>query len=253
MVVLDPSNIDNDVIEASRGRHLEAEPNISVSKKRKGAVTKKTSGKTATLAADDEGASKKKGARVSQTLDRFSKVMRTSTVASWHLRHICEHYRIETGVKTRIPIIVETIDTPIVNPAANKRDPIERGLSFYLGGAIIESVQPNLQCGSHERVAAFPYSLASEKYDVPWEARERKFQSKRRVEGKCPKWHKYWFLAKDAILDEVRTTFSTIHTTLEYEELPESIEGLKKLEDGFLETLALDIFCDPDVLVKAGL
>ncbi|GAA0164799.1 hypothetical protein LIER_20349 [Lithospermum erythrorhizon] len=34
---------------------------------------------------------------------------------------------------------------------------------------------------------------------------------------------------------------------------PEVAMGLKKLEEGFLETLALDVFCDPDVLIKAGL
>ncbi|GAA0158801.1 hypothetical protein LIER_15737 [Lithospermum erythrorhizon] len=67
------------------------------------------------------------------------------------------------------------------------------------------------------------------------------------------RWHKYWFLAKDAFSDEVCSSFSTVHTTLEYEESPELAEGLKRLEEGFPETLVLDIFCDSDVLVKAGL
>ncbi|GAA0163185.1 hypothetical protein LIER_39545 [Lithospermum erythrorhizon] len=44
------------------------------------------------------------------------------------------------------------------------------------------------------------------------------------------RWHKYWFLVKDAFSDEVCTSFSTIHTTLEVEEFPEVAEGLKKLE-----------------------
>ncbi|GAA0160089.1 hypothetical protein LIER_16724 [Lithospermum erythrorhizon] len=34
---------------------------------------------------------------------------------------------------------------------------------------------------------------------------------------------------------------------------PELVVGLKKLEEGFPETLALDVFCDPDVFIKAGM
>ncbi|GAA0155368.1 hypothetical protein LIER_13115 [Lithospermum erythrorhizon] len=67
------------------------------------------------------------------------------------------------------------------------------------------------------------------------------------------RWHKYWFLAKDAFSDEVRYSFSTVPTTLEYEETPELAEGLKKLEDGFHETITMDVFYDPDVLIKPGL
>ncbi|GAA0138369.1 hypothetical protein LIER_00127 [Lithospermum erythrorhizon] len=67
------------------------------------------------------------------------------------------------------------------------------------------------------------------------------------------RWHKYWFLTKDVFSDEVRSSFSIIHTILEYEETSELAEGLKKLEGGFPQTLALDVFYDPDVLVKAGL
>ncbi|GAA0147831.1 hypothetical protein LIER_07437 [Lithospermum erythrorhizon] len=67
------------------------------------------------------------------------------------------------------------------------------------------------------------------------------------------RWHKYWFIVKDAFLEEVHSTFSTIHTTLEVEESPEIFERLNKLEDGFPKTLALDILCDPDVPIKAGL
>ncbi|GAA0149048.1 hypothetical protein LIER_08320 [Lithospermum erythrorhizon] len=67
------------------------------------------------------------------------------------------------------------------------------------------------------------------------------------------RWHKFWFLAKDAFSDEICTTFYTVHTTLEYEESPKLEVGLKKLEDGFPENLALDIFYDLDVLIKVGL
>ncbi|GAA0173450.1 hypothetical protein LIER_41527 [Lithospermum erythrorhizon] len=42
-------------------------------------------------------------------------------------------------------------------------------------------------------------------------------------------------------------------TTLEYEETLELFVGLKKLEEGFPKILALDVFCDLDVLIKAGL
>ncbi|GAA0159308.1 hypothetical protein LIER_16118 [Lithospermum erythrorhizon] len=52
---------------------------------------------------------------------------------------------------------------------------------------------------------------------------------------------------------ERRPTFSTIPTILEYEETPALAVGLKKLEDGFPETIALDVFYNPDVLIKAGL
>ncbi|GAA0167519.1 hypothetical protein LIER_22437 [Lithospermum erythrorhizon] len=54
-----------------------------------------------------------------------------------------------------------------------------------------------------------------------------------------------------------RTTFSLLfplsHTTLEYEETPELAEGLKKLEDGFPKTIAIDLFYDPDFLIEARL
>ncbi|GAA0149049.1 hypothetical protein LIER_08321 [Lithospermum erythrorhizon] len=51
----------------------------------------------------------------------------TSDVALGHLRYLREHYGIDTGVKTRIPIAGETIDAPMVNPAAKGGDPMERG------------------------------------------------------------------------------------------------------------------------------
>ncbi|GAA0164271.1 hypothetical protein LIER_43675 [Lithospermum erythrorhizon] len=67
------------------------------------------------------------------------------------------------------------------------------------------------------------------------------------------RWHKFWFLVKDAFSDEVRYYFCTVHTNLEYEESPELAEGLKKLEEGFPETLPMDVFCDLDFLIKVGL
>ncbi|GAA0154929.1 hypothetical protein LIER_12772 [Lithospermum erythrorhizon] len=114
--------------------------------------------------ANDEGASKKKGTRVSQTPQGFRKVTTISSIATGHLRHIRDHYRIETRVKTTIPLLVKP-------------------------STLLWSILP-LRKGTQWRREYESYELA---------------------------------------------------------------EGLKRLEEGFPETLDLDIFCDKDILIKVGL
>ncbi|GAA0138371.1 hypothetical protein LIER_00128 [Lithospermum erythrorhizon] len=116
------------VTEASHGRHVATET-IQLSKKRKRATDKRPSKKVATPAADGEEASKKKGPRVSQTLEGFRKVTETSAVATCHLRHIRDHYGVETVVRMRIPFAGENIDAPLVHPAAGRGDPMDRVLN----------------------------------------------------------------------------------------------------------------------------
>ncbi|GAA0159942.1 hypothetical protein LIER_16611 [Lithospermum erythrorhizon] len=246
---------------------MEAETNVSVSKKHKQVTTNKASGKAMAPAANDEGASKKKGTRESQTFEGFRKVTSASAVDTGHLRHIRDHYRIETGVKTRIPLAGQTIDALMVNPTAKKGYPIEKGyipiswefLNYGLRLPASSFVNSDLTAIDHTpsqlgpfgystwltRVASsLPHSLSQER-NILYHGKPGKASPSR--------WHKYWFLAKDAFSDKVHSSFSTVHTTLGYEESPELAEGLKRLEEGFPETLVLDIFCDPDVLIKAGL
>ncbi|GAA0139880.1 hypothetical protein LIER_01340 [Lithospermum erythrorhizon] len=113
----------------SGGRDEEAETFAAgLSKKRKRATAKKTTAKVVTPDTGAEGVSKKtKGPGVSQTLEGFIKVTGTSAIALGHLRHIRDFYKIETGVKARIPFAGETIDTPMVDPAAAESDLMESG------------------------------------------------------------------------------------------------------------------------------
>ncbi|GAA0158800.1 hypothetical protein LIER_15736 [Lithospermum erythrorhizon] len=131
-----------EITGASREGYVEVEV-VQMSKKRKRATTKKASGKAAAPTTGNEETSKKKGARVSQTLEGFRKVTVTSVVASGHLIHIHEHYRIETGVKTRIPLANETIDAPMVNPAAIKGPDGEGIYSNMLG---VSQLWPSPPC-----------------------------------------------------------------------------------------------------------
>ncbi|GAA0152476.1 hypothetical protein LIER_10949 [Lithospermum erythrorhizon] len=67
------------------------------------------------------------------------------------------------------------------------------------------------------------------------------------------RWHKYWFMAKDAFSDDVPYTFSINYTTVEAEDSEVTKAEFQKLVDGFPKPLPLKTFCDPDVVVKAGL
>ncbi|GAA0184387.1 hypothetical protein LIER_31675 [Lithospermum erythrorhizon] len=48
----------------------------------------------------------------------------------------------------------------------------------------------------------------------------------------------------DTFSDDVRQTFSFVHTSLGLEESPEVSEGLKKLDERFPKALPLDVFCE---------
>ncbi|GAA0146936.1 hypothetical protein LIER_06763 [Lithospermum erythrorhizon] len=226
---------------------------VQLSKKRKRTITKKPLGKL---------------------MPPLHAVTATSAVASGHLRHICEHYRIETGVKTRIPLAHETIDAPLVNPAANKGDPIEKGytpicwefLNYGLrlpASSFVNSVLTAIDCTPSQlgpfswatlttfqvgclsmgvvpslnlflRIFNVAHTGVLLHFHTRSQARYMLYHGK---PGKASPslWHKYRFLAKDAFSDEVHSSFSIVHTMLVYEESPELDEGLKKLEEGFLK------------------
>ncbi|GAA0147832.1 hypothetical protein LIER_07438 [Lithospermum erythrorhizon] len=70
--------------------------------------------------------------RLALLVASFGKVTATSAIASGNLRHLSQHYHIEAVVKKRIPLTGEMIDKPMVNPAANKGDPMEGGYIVFL-------------------------------------------------------------------------------------------------------------------------
>ncbi|GAA0146988.1 hypothetical protein LIER_06800 [Lithospermum erythrorhizon] len=67
------------------------------------------------------------------------------------------------------------------------------------------------------------------------------------------RWHKYWFLTKDAFSDDVPCQFSIDYTALNPEESEETSAQFDKLVAGFPKPLPLKTFCNPDVVIKAGL
>ncbi|GAA0156605.1 hypothetical protein LIER_14060 [Lithospermum erythrorhizon] len=194
------------------------------------------------------------------------KVTETSAIALGHLRHFHEHYHIDAGVKLRVPLDGETIDNPLVNFAANEGDPIESGyipvcweflnyglrlpsstfinnvlsaidrapcqigplawatLTTFQVGCLSVGVVPSLNFFS--RILDVAHTGVLLHFHTRPKMRNMLYHGK---PGKASptRWHKYWFLAKDAFSDE--------------------------LEDGFPNTLEMDVFCDPDVLINAGL
>ncbi|GAA0157913.1 hypothetical protein LIER_15070 [Lithospermum erythrorhizon] len=156
-----------------------------------------------------------------------------------------------------VAITGEMIDRPMVNPAANKGDPMEEGYTPFFWEFLNYDLRLPVSAFVNNVLVAIDRA-PSQLGPFPW-ATLTAFQVRNMLyHGKPGKaspsrWHKYWFLVKDAFSDKVRTTFSTVHTTLEVEESPKVAVGLKNLEDGFPKTLSLDIFCDLDVLIKAGL
>ncbi|GAA0157003.1 hypothetical protein LIER_38386 [Lithospermum erythrorhizon] len=257
------------VTEASQGRHVAVET-VQLSKKRKRPTDKRPSKKAATPAADGKEATKKKGAMVSQTLEGFRKVIVTNAVATGHLRHIRDHYGVEIVVKVKIPLAGETIDAPLVDPTAGRGDPMVEGYtpicwefmnygirlpaSTFINSVLtaIDRAPGQLGPFAWASLTAFQVvclsvgvvpslNLFSRIFNVAHTGALLHFHTRSGVRNMLyhgkpwkaspTRWHKYWFLTKDAFSDE----------------------GLKKLEEGFPQTLALDVFCDPDVIVKAGL
>ncbi|GAA0151848.1 hypothetical protein LIER_10476 [Lithospermum erythrorhizon] len=67
------------------------------------------------------------------------------------------------------------------------------------------------------------------------------------------RWHRYYFMVKDAFSDEVPHHVSMTYTTLEAKDSKVTMAEFQKLVDGFPRPLPLKIFCDPDVVIKVGL
>ncbi|GAA0160654.1 hypothetical protein LIER_17161 [Lithospermum erythrorhizon] len=227
------------------------------------ATIKGPSNKDVSPATDGEAPPKKKGTRVSLTLEGFRKVTMTSAVASGHLRHIREHYKIEAKVKTRIHLVDETIDNPMVNPDVTKGDPMENGYtplcweflnyglrlpaSTFVNSvlAAIDRAPSQLGPFAWETLIAFQvgclsigvvpslnlfnriFNVAHTGVSMHFHTRHQMRNMYHRKPGKAnpTRWHKYWFLVKDAFSDEVRSSFSTVAITLEYEETLELAEG----------------------------
>ncbi|GAA0154541.1 hypothetical protein LIER_12491 [Lithospermum erythrorhizon] len=235
------TDIAANVTDTSRGRHVEVS-NVSISKKRNRANIKKASRKAVAPAAGDEGATKKKRMRVSQTLEGFRKVTTTSVVASGHPRHLRENYGIDTGVETKIPVADETIDAPLVNPVAKGGDPMKRGyipicweflnyslrlhvstfvnsvltaidrasqsvgqfawatLTAFQVGCLSIKVMPSLNLFS--RIFNVTHTGVLLHFHTRSQARNMLYHGKSE-KASTGRWHKFWFLAKDAFSDEV--------------------------------------------------
>ncbi|GAA0146546.1 hypothetical protein LIER_06473 [Lithospermum erythrorhizon] len=192
----------------------------------------------------------------------------------------------------RISFVGETIDNPMVNTHAPKGDPMESGYvpicseflnyglslpsSSFINSVLIAIDLTPCQIGpfAWATLTAFQVgclsvgvvsslNLFSRIFNVAHTGVLMYFHICPKMKnmlyhGKPGKvsptrWHKFWLLIKDAFSDEVRSTFSTDSTSLEYEKTPKVAVELKKLIDGFPETIAMDVFCDPDVLIKVGL
>ncbi|GAA0171850.1 hypothetical protein LIER_25789 [Lithospermum erythrorhizon] len=65
------------------------------------------------------------------------------------------------------------------------------------------------------------------------------------------RWHRYWFLPKDAFSDEIPCQFSVDYRALNPKESEETTIQFNKLVMGFPTSLPLKTFCDPDVVIKA--
>ncbi|GAA0183631.1 hypothetical protein LIER_31009 [Lithospermum erythrorhizon] len=183
VVVLDPSNADTGVHESiignrptppSGGRDNEEAKTFAAS-----VITEPITDVTGGARGSGEDPSKKKGARVSQTL--------VVPPANW-------------------------------DPCLGDPDSFSSRLSFRGSGSVAESIQQDFNVAHMGVLLHFHTHLQA---------------SNMLYHGKP---------GKQAPVDGTK-----------YGESPELDEGLKKLEEGFPETLALDIFCDQDVLIKVGL
>ncbi|GAA0175903.1 hypothetical protein LIER_28995 [Lithospermum erythrorhizon] len=67
------------------------------------------------------------------------------------------------------------------------------------------------------------------------------------------RWHRYWFLVKDAFFYDIPHQFSMDYTTLDPEDSEVTTVEFQMLVDGFRKALPLKTFCDPDVVIKVGL
>ncbi|GAA0145389.1 hypothetical protein LIER_05594 [Lithospermum erythrorhizon] len=67
------------------------------------------------------------------------------------------------------------------------------------------------------------------------------------------RWHKYRFMAKDTFSDNVPHKFFVNYTTLEAEDSEVTMTKFQKLVNCFPKPLPLKRFCDPDVVIKAGM
>ncbi|GAA0145988.1 hypothetical protein LIER_42890 [Lithospermum erythrorhizon] len=154
----------------------------------------------------------------------------SSVVGSGYLRHIHDYYHIEKVVKMRIPLTEESVDNPLVTLSAGKGDPMEKEFTPVFRECFNNGLRLPASAFVNNILAAIDFA-PGQLGPFAW--------------GTLTAF-------QDTISDDVRSTFSTVHTTLGVEESPEVSEGLKKLEEILPPTLALDVFCDPDVLIKAG-
>ncbi|GAA0154391.1 hypothetical protein LIER_12385 [Lithospermum erythrorhizon] len=67
------------------------------------------------------------------------------------------------------------------------------------------------------------------------------------------RWFKLWFLAKGGFGSEVRHHWSLSTSTLSTEDSTKTQTKVEKLRTGFPHALPHEVFCDEDVLIKAGL
>ncbi|GAA0175722.1 hypothetical protein LIER_41964 [Lithospermum erythrorhizon] len=125
----------------------------------------------------------------------------------------------------------KSVDNPAANPTANKGDLMEKGYTpFFL---------EFFNYGLRLPATAFVNSVSAAIDRAPGQLGPFAWGTLKTFQ--------------DAFSDHVRSTFSTILITLGLEESPEVVEGSRKLDEGFPETFALHVFCDPDVLIKEGL
>ncbi|GAA0155503.1 hypothetical protein LIER_13216 [Lithospermum erythrorhizon] len=258
-VITDPNA---NVMGASGTEHVVA-GTVEISRKRNRAVAKwgEKGSKKTSAATNPEGETSKKGGKVSQTLEGFQKVTATSAVALGHLRHLCDYYHIETGVKTRIPLAGETIDKPMVDPTAPKGEPIEGGYtpvfweffnyelrlpaSEFINNvlAAIDRAPAQLELFAWATLTAFQVGCLSVGVIPTLNLFNRilHLQAKNLLYHGKPwkaspsRWHKYTFFGEGCLLGR-RSSYL-----------------LNRPRHDVRPTLALDIFCDPDVLIKAGL
>ncbi|GAA0160797.1 hypothetical protein LIER_17270 [Lithospermum erythrorhizon] len=221
------------------------------------------------------------GVKDSQTLEGFRSRTMNSAVAKGHLRHLKEHYSISPEVQMRIPLEGEVVDalmqegfTPVfweffnygmrlrASPfvisrlTALGRAPGQLGpfawatVTTFQVGCLSVGVVPNVNLFArifnvvHQGVLTYFHPKPGVK-NVLYSEKPGKVSPTR--------WHRYLFFVKDAFSEDVPHKFRTDYTALEFEESEASNLEFQKLMEGFPQPLPLKTFCDPEVVIKAGL
>ncbi|GAA0148791.1 hypothetical protein LIER_08133 [Lithospermum erythrorhizon] len=201
--------------------------------------------------------SKGKYSKYPPTLESVKAKTVPGLITDYQLRQIRNYYDIPDKVKTQIPLEGESFDTPSYEVLMTLDRAPGQLMHFSLLVLTVFHVA-YLVVGVHPNMALFGtmynvihkgplcyFQVASSSYN---------FLCTKKIDKVEPsRWFKLGFLAKGGFSDDVCAHWSFSNSTVASEDSARTQAEVDKLRVGFPRALPHEVFCDRDVLIKAGL